>query len=43
VRLRDLKRNPTLDAAELKKLDIAEPDPKEWKIDIRPWAEQKPQ
>jgi hypothetical protein len=43
VRLRDLKRNPTLDAAELKKLDIAEPDPKEWRIDIRPWAQQKSQ
>jgi hypothetical protein len=41
VRLRNLKRNPTLDEATLKKLDIAEPDPKEWRIDIRPWVDQK--
>ena len=37
VRLRDLKRNPVLDATTLAKLDIAEPDPKEWRIDIQPW------
>jgi hypothetical protein len=41
VRLRDLKRNPQLDDATLRKLDIAEPDPKEWRIDIQPWREEK--
>jgi len=34
VRLRDVKRNQGIDP---KKLDIAEPDPKEWSINIEPW------
>lgn len=38
VRLSDLKLNPALDEAALKKLSIAEPDPRQWKIDIRPWG-----
>lgn len=37
VKLTDLKRNPEMDEAMTKKLDIAEPDPKQWKIDIQPW------
>lgn len=35
ARLGDLRRNPPLDDAALAKLSIAEPDPKEWRIDIR--------
>ncbi len=41
VRLTDLRRNPKLDDAMMKKLDIADPDPKEWKIDIRPWKAEE--
>jgi len=41
VRLSDIKRNPALDEATLAKLDIREPDPREWRIDVRPW--QAPQ
>jgi hypothetical protein len=37
VRLTDLQRNPAMDKAMLKKLDIAEPDARTWRIDIRPW------
>jgi hypothetical protein len=39
VKLTEMKRNPPLDEAMLKKLDIAEPDPKQWDIDVRPWTE----
>jgi hypothetical protein len=35
ARLEDLRRNPPLDEAALAKLSIAEPDPTEWRIDIR--------
>jgi hypothetical protein len=41
VKLTEMKRNPQLDEATLKKLDIAEPDPKQWDIDVRPWSEQR--
>ena len=37
VKLTDLRRNPAMDEAMLKKLDIAEPDARTWRIDIRPW------
>jgi hypothetical protein len=37
VKLTDLKRNPELDDKALKKLDIADPDPKKWKVIIEPW------
>lgn len=39
VRLTDAKRNPDLADDQLQKLNIQEPDPREWRIDIRPWAE----
>jgi hypothetical protein len=35
ARLEDLRRNPPLDEAALAKLSIEEPDPTEWRIDIR--------
>ena len=35
ARLESLQRNPSLDEAALAKLSIAEPDPTEWRIDIR--------
>jgi hypothetical protein len=35
ARLGDLQRNPPLDEAALAKLSVAEPDPAEWRIDIR--------
>lgn len=35
ARLEDLQRNPPLDEAALAKLSITEPDPTEWRIDIR--------
>jgi hypothetical protein len=38
VRLLDVKRNPKLTADQLAKLDIKEPDPRTWRIDVRPWA-----
>lgn len=41
VKLADLQRNPTMDAAMLSKLNIAEPDPRQWKIDIRPWKPEE--
>ena len=37
VLLREVKRNPEFDEEMLTKLDIADPDPGEWKIDIQPW------
>lgn len=37
VRLKDLKRNPKLGDSQLKKLDITEPDPRQWRIDVQPW------
>ncbi len=36
VRLQNFKRNPTLTDAQLKRLDITEPDPREWHIDVQP-------
>lgn len=41
IRLDDAKRNPPLDEATLKKLDIQEPGPAEateWHVDVQPWA-----
>lgn len=40
VKLTDLQRNSKLDEMSLKKLDIAEPDPKKWKVTIEPWRGQ---
>ncbi len=37
VKLTDLQRNPVMDEAMLGKLNIAEPDARNWRIDIRPW------
>lgn len=37
ILLGDVQRNPQLDEAALGKLNIHEPDPREWKIDVRPW------
>lgn len=37
VLLRDLKRNPDLDDATLKKVTIERPNPDEWNIDERKW------
>jgi len=37
VRLKDLKRNPNLGDSQLKKLDINDPDPRQWKIDVQRW------
>lgn len=38
VKLLNVKRNAQLTDAQLKRLDIAEPNPREWKIDVRPWS-----
>jgi hypothetical protein len=38
IRLSDIKRNPALDEAALAQLNIEEPDPREWRIDVRPWT-----
>lgn len=37
VLLREVKRDPEFDEDMLAKLDITDPDPGEWKIDIQPW------
>ena len=37
IKMTDMRRNPTLTEAELAKLNIQDPDPREWRIDIRPW------
>jgi hypothetical protein len=37
VRLTDLKRNPQLSPLVREKLNIADPDPKKWKVIIEPW------
>ncbi len=37
VLLREVKRDPEFDQDMLAKLDITDPDPGEWKIDIQPW------
>jgi hypothetical protein len=37
ILLGDVQRNPQLDEAAQSKLNIQEPDPREWKIDVRPW------
>ena len=36
ARLDNVRRNPQLTEQELEKLDITEPDPREWRIDIQP-------
>ena len=38
VKLLNVKRNPELTPEQLARLDIAEPDPREWRIDVRPWT-----
>ncbi|MCA9290226.1 MAG: hypothetical protein KDA25_03800, partial [Phycisphaerales bacterium] len=38
VRLSNVVRNPVLDAEALAKLDVDEPDPREWQVDVRPWS-----
>jgi hypothetical protein len=41
IRLTDAKRNPALDDAALKKLDIRDPDPHDgWGIDVQAWKAQ---
>ena len=40
ILLSNVQRNPQLDAAALQKLSIEEPDPKQWRIDVRPWRGQ---
>lgn len=40
VLLREVKRDPEFDEDMLAKLDITDPDPGEWKIDIQPWRPQ---
>ncbi|MHC5024913.1 MAG: LolA family protein [Planctomycetota bacterium] len=40
VLLRELERNPVLLEAELDTLRIVDPDPAEWRIDVRPWQGQ---
>lgn len=37
VRLTNLQRNPVFSPEQLAKLNIQEPDPREWRIDVRPW------
>ena len=39
VRLLDVKRNSPLNADQMGKLDIKEPDARTWRIDVRPWAD----
>lgn len=41
IRLLNLKRNPDLSAEQLKRLDVTEPDPREWRVDVRPWQQQE--
>ncbi|HWB19512.1 MAG TPA: hypothetical protein VG711_04360 [Phycisphaerales bacterium] len=38
VKLANVARNPDLSAEQVACLSVEEPDPKEWQIDIRPWA-----
>jgi hypothetical protein len=40
VKLTDVARNPQLDAAAIRKLSIAEPDPRKWDVVIEPWRGQ---
>jgi len=40
VRLDNARRNPVLTAEELARLDIRDPDPTVWKVDIRPLEDQ---
>ena len=40
VRLMQAQRNPKLDETQLAKLSIQDPDPAQWRIDIRPWANE---
>ena len=40
VRLDNARKNPVLTAEELAQLDISDPDPREWKVDIRPLQQQ---
>lgn len=41
VRLMNVQRNPQLSADQRAKLDIKEPDPRTWRIDVRPWAAER--
>lgn len=38
IRLRNAVLNPQLDEDATKKLDITEPDPREWRISVQPWS-----
>ena len=38
VKMMDMHRNPALTESEVAKLDIRDPDPREWRIDVRPWT-----
>jgi hypothetical protein len=38
IKLTEIRRNPELDEAALQKLNIQEPDPGEWRVDVRPWT-----
>jgi hypothetical protein len=40
VRLNEVRKNPALDQAALQRLDITDPDPREWRIDVRPWTSE---
>lgn len=40
VRFNNVQRNPALKPEQLARLDIAEPNPREWRIDVRPWVER---
>jgi hypothetical protein len=39
ILLENVQRNPKLDQSQLQKLSIEEPDPKQWRIDVRPWSD----
>lgn len=39
IRLSDVQRNPSLTEDDLQKLNIQEPDARQWHIDVRPWQE----
>lgn len=40
IKLTEIERNPALDEAALRKLSVEEPDPREWRIDVRPWVDR---
>lgn len=39
ARLENLRKNPALTDEQLKSISTAEPDPTEWRIDVRPWQD----